>query len=89
MSLLDDLARLGASSGSIGSLQFGQKAFSTGTKAPQCLHLFISLKLTKLLYTAMIEKLHKYSQIRARTSSLICSARRRAKMMDESYNDKA
>jgi len=45
MSLLDELARLGASSGSIGSLQFGQKAFSTGTNAPQCWHLFISLNL--------------------------------------------
>jgi hypothetical protein len=55
MSLLKLLARLGASSGSIGSLQFGQKAFSTGTEAPQCLHLFISLKLTKLLYPALIE----------------------------------
>jgi hypothetical protein len=45
MSLLNEAARLGASSGSIGSLQFGQKAFSKGTEAPQCLHLFISVKL--------------------------------------------
>jgi hypothetical protein len=47
MSLVEDAARLGASSGSIGSLQFGQKAFSTGTKVPHCRHLFISLKARK------------------------------------------
>jgi hypothetical protein len=46
MSLLDEAERLGASSGSIGSLQLGQKAFSIGTDSPQCLHLFISVKLT-------------------------------------------
>jgi hypothetical protein len=45
MSLLEVGERLGASSGSIGSLQFGQKAFSTGTKVPQFRHLFISVKL--------------------------------------------
>jgi hypothetical protein len=35
MSLLVVAERCGASSGSIGSLQFGQKAFSTGTNVPQ------------------------------------------------------
>jgi hypothetical protein len=45
ISLLIEAARLGASSGSIGSLQFGQNAFSAGTIAPQFPHLFVSVKL--------------------------------------------
>jgi len=41
MSALKEWLRLDFSSISIGSLQFGQKAFSAGTKAPQFWHLII------------------------------------------------